>query len=252
MPAGLVGGEQPLGDENGGRVGECGDRTLTTSPAVRGRSSVVPIRSVACRSQSEPMTKLACCAMTSTPEPGPASGSHRMATGPLPPANAMARVMFQTRPAAHLGQRLVGQFALARAGQQHVPQVPPDDRADRMPEQPLGGHRPGFHPPVWVQGERGQASQIRRTPSRQHWPAISGHPRLHRHLHQSCRPGRRLRAANFGNGHALFGPAVQPRAPIAQPCAIVQAEMYRTSRDKYGLSGTIMALEVRAGQHLTA
>ena len=39
--------------------------------------------------------------------------------------------------------------------------------------------------------------------------------------------------------------------PIAHPCAIVQAEMYRTNRAKYGLSGTIMARESRPGHTRT-
>ena len=60
---------------------------------------MLPIRSAASRSQPGPMLGETCCPMTSTPAPGPPSGSHRMATGPLPPAKAMLTVALQTRPA---------------------------------------------------------------------------------------------------------------------------------------------------------
>ncbi len=119
-----------------------GTATSATSRAVRGRSSVVPIRSAASRSQPGLTAGETCCPITSTPAPGPPSGSQRMATGPLPPAKAMLMVAVQTRPADDLGQRVTGQLTLARASHQHVTYVAPGYRRRSMAEQPLGGHRP--------------------------------------------------------------------------------------------------------------
>ena len=61
-----------------------GTATSTTSDAVWVRSSVLPIRAAASLSQLGPGCGQARRAITSASEPGPASGSHRMANRPSP------------------------------------------------------------------------------------------------------------------------------------------------------------------------
>ena len=210
-----------------------GTETLTTSPAVRGRSSVVPIRSRACRSQSEPTTRVACCAMTSTPEPGPASGSHRMATGPLPPANAMASVEVQTRPArtsasaSPASSRWPGPVSstsrrsrpvTAAAGWPNSRSAVTGQESTRPSGSMVNAARPARS------GARRRGSTGRPSPATQDSTSTCTIP--------ADRP-RRRRVAHFGNGHADSGPRCRgPAHPLPKPCAIVQAEMYRTTLGK--------------------
>jgi len=98
----------------GGDVGERGHGHLGDLTCRRGRSRVVPIRSAASRSQPGPTCGETCCPITSTPAPGPPSGSQRMATGHAAAREGHAHGRGPDPPRRDLGQRVTGQLTLAR------------------------------------------------------------------------------------------------------------------------------------------
>jgi hypothetical protein len=169
----LIGGEQAFERVDDGRVGEPGNGRIDNLSRGLGevQAAADPGRGLA-----QPARRLL--------RPGPLDNHKHGAARPGDRLPADREPALAERAAGHgrgphppggdLGQRMADQFALARTGQQHVAHVMPDGGARIVPEQRRGGHRPANDPAPGIQGERGQAGQIRLVPPRQHGLTIPG------------------------------------------------------------------------------